>query len=107
MSSWSRLAAPLTLNQAGARTASTASTGSTPVALPTLGPDRLIRVHATHAAWINFGLGSGEAAAAATVAATSIPLVVGVEVMRVPVGATHFAVIRDAADGNVTIHAAG
>lgn len=107
MPSWSRTAARPTLNQAGARTASGAATGTTTVALPTLGPDRWIRVHATAAAWVNFGAASGGSAAAATVAGTSIPLPAGaVEYFRVPIGPTHFAVLRDSADGFVTIHAA-
>ena len=90
----------------GARTASTASTGSTPVALPALGADRIVRIHASAALWINFGLGSGGGAAAATVAGTSLPISAGqsLEVV-IPAGATHFAVIRDSADGFGTLHA--
>ncbi|MES2904014.1 MAG: hypothetical protein V4696_07500 [Pseudomonadota bacterium] len=83
----------------GVRLASGAAS-SAATALPTMGETREVRVHASEALWIRFG----DSGVAATLGATSIPFNAGsVEVVEVPGSATHFAVIRDSADGFVTL----
>ncbi len=84
---------------AGTRVAvATASSAAT--ALPTLGETREVRVLANTRCWVRFGTGG----VAASVAATSIPFPADCpEVIEVPADATHFAVIRDTADGFVTL----
>jgi hypothetical protein len=84
---------------AGTRLAvATASSAAT--ALPVLGATREVRVLANTRCWLRFGTGG----VAASVAATSIPFPADApEVVIVPADATHFAVIRDTADGFVTL----
>lgn len=82
---------------AGVRVASVLATSGATV-LPTLGTTREVRVSTSAAAYINFGTG----AVAATIGATSLRLEANDrEILVVPAGMTHFAVIRDAADGFV------
>jgi hypothetical protein len=67
-----------------------------------MGESREVRVRPNTNCWINFGTGS----VSASVAGTSIPFSANAaEYVRVPDAATHFAVIRDSADGFVTLHA--
>lgn len=87
---------------AGVRTTVTASTGSTAVALPAVrDPFRRVRIMSSVRCFLRFGASD----VAATVAATSLPIAANVpEVVKVPLSATHFAVIRDdTSDGNVTL----
>lgn len=71
------------------------------VTLPTLGASRRLRVMANTRCWLRFGM-SGVGAAAAD--GDSIPFAPdSPEVVKVPAGATHFRVIRDSADGFVTL----
>lgn len=85
---------------AGVRQAVGASS-SNAVLLPTLGPSRRVRVMANTRCWLRFG---ASGVAAAEVAGNSIPFAPdSPEVVQVPVGATHFRVIRDSADGFVTL----
>ncbi len=79
-----------------------AAVGSTTArtALPTLGDTHEVRILANTRCWIRFGSDSVEA----SVAGTSIPFPADTpEVVIVPDSATHFAVIRDSADGFVTL----
>jgi hypothetical protein len=77
-----------------------ATASSAATALPVLGETREVRIAANTDCWLRFGGGS----VAASVAGTSIPLYAGgVEVTVVPAWATHFAVIRDSADGFITL----
>jgi hypothetical protein len=58
--------------------------------------------------FVRFGTNNaGSLDTAASVAGTSFPIAAdSPEVVRVPEGMTHFAVIRDgSADGNITLHA--
>jgi hypothetical protein len=73
----------------------TASTAG--IALPPLGTTRELRLRATAQCYIVFGIGAG---IAATSGATSLLIETALpDVIRVPATATHFAVIRDTADG--------
>lgn len=84
----------------GVGTRAAVGAASAATALPVLGETREVRITATVACWIRFGT-SG---VAASVAGSSIPFPASApEVVIVPVGATHFAVIRDSADGFVTL----
>jgi hypothetical protein len=76
----------------------TDSSAATP--LPTLGETREVRIAANTDCWLRFG----DATVVASVAETSIPLFAGGgEVMVIPAWATHFAVIRNSADGFITL----
>ena len=75
------------------------ATSTAAIALPTLGATREIRFAPGARCWIRFG-DSGVAAAEA--AANSFPLEANYpELFPVPVGATHFRIIRDTADGSI------
>jgi len=98
-------------NQAGVRVSVT-DTGTAANALPTLGASREVRLMASVRCFVRFGVPQAAPNAAlldtaATVGGTSFPLAPdSPEVVRVPAGATHFAVIRDGTtNGNVTLHA--
>lgn len=82
---------------AGVRVAVTASSAAH--ALPVLSASRRVRVCGSVRAFLRFG-GAG---VSASLAGTSIPFVADTpETVKVPAGATHFAVIRDAAaDGHI------
>lgn len=84
----------------GARVAFT-STSTAATALPTLGASREVRLCASARCWIKWGT-SGVSAAAAE--AASFPVEANSpEVIRIPSSATHYRVIRDSADGNLTL----
>lgn len=98
-------------NQTGVRVSVTA-TGTAANALPTMGNTREVRLMTTVRCFVRFGLPQAAPDAAlldtaASVAGTSFPLAAdSPEVVRVPIGLTHFAVIRDESfDGNITLHA--
>jgi len=94
-------------NQTGVRVSVTA-TGTAANALPTLGDTREVRLMANVRCFVRFGTNNaGSLDTAASVSGNSFPIAAdSPEVVRVPIGATHFAVIRDAAsDGNLTVHA--
>lgn len=77
------------------------ATSTAATALPALGPSRRLRVMASTRCWLRFGT-SGVGAAAAD--GNSIPFAPDApEVVVVPSAATHFRVIRDSADGFVTL----
>lgn len=84
----------------GAGVRQAVGSASATFALPTLGTSRRVRVLANTRCFIRFG-GSG---VSASVAGTSVPFVADLpEYVIVPGGATHFAVIRDTADGFVHV----
>lgn len=85
----------------GAGVRQAVGTSSAPVTLPTLGASRRVRINASTRCWVRFGT-SGSVTA--SVAGTSIPFEANSpEYVVVPAGMTHFAVIRDSADGFVHI----
>ena len=94
-------------NQTSVRATVTA-TGTAAVALPSLNTLREIRVVSTVRAYIRFGTNNaGNLDTPATVGANSFPLPADrPEILRIPQGVTHFAVIRDGAvDGVIDVHA--
>jgi len=84
----------------GVVTAFTA-TSSAAIALPSLGASREVQLNATEACWIVWG--PSGVAAAAPAAGSKLVAAYSCEVVRVPAGATHFRVIRAAADGTLQI----
>jgi hypothetical protein len=81
----------------GQRTAIAAATTTPALALPTLGASRELRLRATSACFINFGVGTG---VAATIGATSYSIDANLpDVIVVPTTATHYSIIRETADG--------
>jgi len=77
------------------------STSSAAVALGTLGLSREVMLHATSRCFILFGASD---VGAATAAAGHLILEAGERfVTRMPVGVTHFRVIRDSADGHLDV----
>jgi hypothetical protein len=69
--------------------------------LPALNTNRGVRISTTTRCFIRFGNSSVNA----VVNGTSIPIEANApEYLQVPAGATHFAVIRDLADGFISMH---
>jgi hypothetical protein len=79
-----------------------ATTTSAATALPGPADIQEYRVTATQNAYINFGLAAVDADNADLLVTSGSPLLI-----KVASGATHFAVIRDTADGRVTVAALG
>ena len=86
-------------NLAAALRVAFSSTSTTEAALPTLGASREIRFAPSARCWVKWGA-TGLTAAAAE-AASFVLEANSPEVLTIPVGATHFRVIRDVADGNI------
>ena len=79
------------------------TTSTLAIALPTLGSRREARIHTSTAAFIKFGNSAVGAATVGQGNMNSPPEVP--DVIKIPAGHTHFRIIGETADGNISITA--